>query len=97
MNEFSEGNKEIIIEHNSVECHKYFLFFLITTNNCTINITTISLFIIYTPTCFDISMLSSGSFIFVTCPVTYILKSEAVKIGIPQNDKTILKFYLIVF
>jgi hypothetical protein len=42
----------------------------ITTNKRTINITTVSLYIIYTPTCFDISMSLSSSFIFVSCQVT---------------------------
>jgi len=51
----------------------------ITTNKCTINITavyttTVSLYIIYTPTCFDISVSSWGSFTFVPCQVTYIIK-----------------------
>jgi hypothetical protein len=51
------------------------LFFLLQQSIATINLTTVciktvSLFIIYTPTCFDISMLSSGSFTFVPCQVT---------------------------
>ena len=45
--------------------------------------TTVSLYIIYSPTWFDISMSSSGSFKFVPCQVTWILKIEAVKITIP--------------
>jgi len=41
------------------------LIIFIITNKCTINITkvyiaTVSLYIIYTPTCFDISMSSAG-------------------------------------
>jgi hypothetical protein len=39
-------------------------------NRCTINITTVTFYIIYTPTCFDVSMSSSGSFTFVPCQVT---------------------------
>jgi len=49
----------------------------ITTNKYTFNITivhiyitTVSIYVIYTPTCFDISMSSSGSFKFVPCQVT---------------------------
>jgi hypothetical protein len=34
----------------------------------------------YTPTCFEIYMLSSGSFTFVSYQVTQILKFETVKI-----------------
>ena len=39
----------------------------ITTNKCTINFTTDYFYIIYTPTCFDISVSSSGRFTFVPC------------------------------
>jgi len=46
--------------------HASFVVF-ITTKECTTNITIVSLYIIYTPTCFDISMSSSGSVTFVTC------------------------------
>ena len=54
---------------------KGIFFVFITTNKCTINITTVyittvSFYIIYTPTCFDISVPLSGSFTFVPCPVT---------------------------
>jgi len=60
----------------------------ITTNQCTIIyhnniIITVSLHIKYTPTCFDINMSVSGSFTFVPCQVTYILKISAVTITIP--------------
>jgi len=42
----------------------------ITTNKYAINITNASLYIIYTATCFDISISSSGNFTFVPYNVT---------------------------
>jgi len=47
--------------------YRAFFIVFITTNKCTINITTeyvttVSLYIICTPTCFDISVSSSGRF-----------------------------------
>jgi hypothetical protein len=39
-----------------------FIIVFITTNNRTINITTVFLYVIYTPKCFDMSVTSSGSF-----------------------------------
>jgi len=52
----------------------------IATNKHTINVKTVSFYIISrTATCFDISMSSSGSFTFVPCQVTQIIKIEAAK------------------
>jgi len=73
----------------------------ITTNKCTINITKVhititSLYIIYTPTCFDISMPSSGSSISAPCLVTWILKLLLLKLQF-QKFIGMLQYYLIVF
>ena len=61
------------LQNKSAESTLDIVFF--TTNKYTINITIVyirrvSLYVIYTPTCFDISMSSSGSFTFVSCKVT---------------------------
>ena len=61
----------------------HLLLFLLQPTNEPLYITTVSLYIIYTPTCFDSSMSSSGSFTFVPCQVTSVFKIEAIKITIP--------------
>ena len=55
--------------------YRAFFIISITTNKCTINITTLHIKTVYfcmicTPTCFDISSSSSGSFTFVPRQVT---------------------------
>jgi hypothetical protein len=60
-----------------------FLLFLLQTTNAQLYITKTSLYIIYTATCFDISVLSSESFTFVPCQATYILKIEAFEVKMP--------------
>ena len=65
-------------------CHASFIVF-IATNKCTINTTTVSLYMIHTPTCFNVYMLSSGTFTLLSCQVTYVLKIEAVKITFPPK------------
>jgi acetolactate synthase regulatory subunit len=59
------------------------ILLLIQPTNSQIYVTTVSFYIIYTATCFDISVSSSGSFTFVSCQVTKVLKIEAVKITVP--------------
>jgi len=51
-------------------CIVHFFFVFITANKCTIYVTTVSLYIIYTATCFNSSVSSSGSFTFVLCQAT---------------------------
>jgi hypothetical protein len=66
------------------ECTEHLLLFLFQTTNAQIYITTISLYVTYTPTCFDISV-TSGSLTFVPRQVTLILTTEAVKVTVPLN------------
>ena len=56
----------------SIEFHNYFnacimhrLLFLFQPTNAQIYVTTVSLYLLYTPTCFDVSLSSSGSFTFL--------------------------------
>jgi hypothetical protein len=78
-NSFSWVNNKIL----------FLLFVVFITNNklksnvTTVFITRVSFYIIYIPTCFDISMSSSETFTIVPCQVTYILNIEAVNIKIP--------------
>ena len=62
-----------------------FVLAFITTNKYTNNIKKLSLYTIYTFTCFDISMSSSGSFTIVPCKVTWILKTEAAKFDVSMT------------
>ena len=56
------------------------LLFLLQPTNAQLYITTLFLYIIYTATCFDIFMSSSGSFTFVPCQGTYFFfKLELLK------------------
>jgi hypothetical protein len=48
-------------------CTVHLLSFLLQSSSAQLCITTVSLYIIYTSTCFDISASSSGSFTFVPC------------------------------
>ena len=66
---------------------------LIATKKCTITITTVTLYIIYSPTCFDISMSSSGSFTFVLAKLHKFLKLKMLN----HNSVKLLKCIQIIF
>jgi len=51
-------------------CPVDLLLFVLQPTNAQLYITRVSLYIMYTATCFDISISSSGTFTFVPCQVT---------------------------
>jgi len=62
MKTFHNNNPPLFL----IDVPRIFIIFIVT-NKRTINITRVSLHIIYTPTRFDISMSSSGSFTSASC------------------------------
>jgi hypothetical protein len=61
------------------------VLFLFQPTNAQIYITTVSVYIMYTRTCFDMSVLFSGSFTCVPRQVIEILEITAAKITVPCN------------
>jgi hypothetical protein len=71
--------------HNNIYCNACtvrLLLFSLQQTNAQLYITRVSLYIIYSATCFDISLPPSVSFTFVLCSVTQIVTIEAVTITI---------------
>ena len=77
---WSDSTKKCTVLQQDIYIYIYMWHIIfITTNKRTLYIKTLYPYIIYTTTCFDISLSSSGNFILVRFQVTQIVKIEAVK------------------